>query len=132
MIIHTRIKYSILLITPLILLILLLAVSAANDNRISEENSKSIEAFKQALRINPDDTEVHIKLGVVYVISDMYEEAIEAHKQVVRIKPDSVAAHCWLGLIYVSLNDKGSALEQYKILKRLDHERANELYSMIH
>ncbi len=67
MIIHTRIKYSILLIIPLILLILLPTVSAANDNRISNENSKSIEAYKQAIiRINPDDADAHYNLGFTY------------------------------------------------------------------
>jgi tetratricopeptide (TPR) repeat protein len=74
----------------------------------------------------------HINLVAVYVISGMYKEAIEVCKQAVGINPDFVTAHCWLGFIYVSLNDKGSALEQYNILKRLDHERANELYTVIH
>jgi tetratricopeptide (TPR) repeat protein len=60
-----------------------------------------------------------------------WEESIESYKQATRINPDYADAHCCLGLIYVSLNDKDSALEQYKILKRLDSERANQLFNMI-
>jgi hypothetical protein len=54
MIMYTRIKYSILLIIPLILLILLPAVSFADADRISKENSEAIEAYKQAIRIGPE------------------------------------------------------------------------------
>jgi hypothetical protein len=42
MIIHTRIKYSILLIIPLILLILSPAVSLADADRIFKKNSKAV------------------------------------------------------------------------------------------
>ncbi len=42
MFIHTRIKYSIFLIIPLILLILLPAVSLADADRIFRENSKAV------------------------------------------------------------------------------------------
>ena len=85
------------------------------------------EAFKQAIRINPDDADAHFELGIAHGEFGMYKEAVESLKQVLRIKPDSVAAHYYLGLAYAILNDRGSALEQYKILKILDSERANEL-----
>ena len=92
---------------------------------------ESIESYKQATRINPDDADAHFNLGYVYSESGMYKEAIESYKQAIRINPDYADAHCCLGLIYVSLNDKDSALEQYKILKRLNSERANQLFNMI-
>ncbi len=132
MIIHTRIKYSILLIIPLILLILLSTVSAANDNRISNENSKSIEALKQAIRINPNDAEAHISLGLAYLKSGMNKEAIDACIQAIRINPDSADAHYNLGLTYAFLNERGSALEQYKILKSLNTDLANKLFNFIY
>jgi tetratricopeptide (TPR) repeat protein len=61
----------------------------------------------------------------------MYKEAIEAYGQAVRIGPNIALAHFGLGLAYVSLNNRGSALEQYEILKSLDSELANKLYSRI-
>jgi hypothetical protein len=47
----------------LILLILLPAVSFADADRISKENSEAIETYKQAIRINPDDAKAHYGLG---------------------------------------------------------------------
>ena len=126
MIIHTRIKYSILLIIPLILLIFLSTVSAANDN------SKSTEALKQAIRINPNDAGAHISLGLAYLKSGMNKEAINACIQAVRINPDSADAHYNLGLTYAFLNERGSALEQYKILKSLNTDLANKLFNFIY
>ncbi len=93
---------------------------------------EKIEAYKQAIRINPDDAAAHTNLGVAYVESGMYKEAIEACKQAIRIDPDIAVAHTNLGAAYVLLNDIDSALEQYKILKSLDPERANKLYDEIH
>ena len=100
-------------------------IQAASD--VEEE----IEAYKQAIRINPDDAEAHYNLGVVYANLGMYKEAIESYKQAIRIDPDYVDAHYYLGLGYIFLNDKVSALEQYKILENLDSEMANELYNII-
>ena len=93
-----------------------------------EEN---IDAFKQAIRINPDDAEAHYNLGIAYDESIMYGKAIDAYKQAIRINPDDVKAHSILGASYILLNDKASAIEQYKILERLDSESANELFNII-
>ncbi len=73
---------------------------------------EAIEAYKQAIRINPDDSDSHYNLGYTYGNLGMYEEAIEAWKQAIRIDPDNAAAHVNLGNAYVCLNDRGSALEQ--------------------
>jgi len=36
------------------------------------------------------------------------------------------------GLSYSAVGDKGSALEEYKILKTMNTERANKLFSLIY
>jgi tetratricopeptide (TPR) repeat protein len=93
---------------------------------------EAVEAYKQVIRIDPDNAKAHNNLGNAYFSSGMYKEAIEAYKQTIRIDPDDAQAHVNLGLAYVFLNDRGSALEQYKILKSLDSELANKLYNMIY
>ena len=95
-------------------------------------HKEAIRAFKEAIRIEPDLAEAHYNLGVVYEKSGMHKEAIEASKQAIRIKPDMALAHYNLGLAYLSVNDRGSALEQYKILKDLNAESANKLFSLIY
>ncbi len=49
---------------------------------------EKIEAYKQAIRINPDDADAHFNLGNAYGSSGMYKEEIEAYKQAIRIDPD--------------------------------------------
>jgi tetratricopeptide (TPR) repeat protein len=63
---------------------------------------------------------------------DILNEAIESDKQAIRINPDDAYAHFMLGLSFLDLNDNNSALEQYKILKKLDPEKANELFDLIY
>ena len=57
---------------------------------------------------------------------------VVAYKQIIRINPDDADAHYHLGIIYCGLDDRGSAMEQYKILKKLDTEKANELFNKIY
>ena len=90
-----------------------------------------IEAYKQALRIEPDYAEVQSNLGVVYGSLGRYQDAIESFKQAIRIEPDLANAHYNLGFAYFSTGDKGSALEEYKILKTLNAELANKLFNLI-
>ena len=78
---------------------------------------EEIESYRHALRINPDDADVHYNLGVVFIGAGMHKEAIESFQEAVRINPDDADAH--------------SALEQYKTLKGLNPELANELFHPI-
>lgn len=94
--------------------------------------TKAIEAFKQAIRINPDCAEAYYNLGVVYDKLGFHKDAIEAYKQAIRINPDDVKAHLGLGLTYILIGDRNSALNEYKILKDLDIDLANKLFDFIY
>ena len=92
---------------------------------------EEFEVYKQAIKINPDDAKAHYDLGLAYGESIKWKKAIKSYKQAVRINPDFAEAHYFLGGAYVFSEDRGGALEQYKILKKLDTELANELFSLI-
>mgnify|MGYP006268701361 CR=1 FL=1 len=62
----------------------------------------------------------------------MFDEAIESYKQAIRIKPDLAEAHLNLGMVYLRTGDRGSALEEYKILRNLDKDLADRLFSLIY
>ena len=93
---------------------------------------EAMEAFKQAIRIEPDYAEAYNNLGKTYVELGMYREAIEACKQAIRIKPGFAMAHYGLGLTYLLIDNRGLALEQYKILKSLDPKLADHLFNFIY
>ena len=48
------------------------------------------------------------------------------------IDPDDADVQYNLGITYLQLEDRGSAIEQYKILKKLDTEKANDLFNEIY
>ncbi len=60
---------------------------------VASEVEEKIKAYKQAIKINPDDEVAHSNLGLAYDKLGMYKEAIEAYKQAIRIKPDIAYAH---------------------------------------
>jgi tetratricopeptide (TPR) repeat protein len=93
---------------------------------------KAIEAFEQAIRIDPEYASAHYNLGTAYNSLNLYKDAIEAFKQAIRIEPDHTNAHFSLGFSYFKTGDKSSALDEYKILKELDIDKANKLFDTIY
>ena len=79
----------------------------------------SIDAYKQAIRINPDDAEAHYNLGNAYQGLSHYEGAVGALKQAIRINPDYANAHFLLGLVYTKLGRYKEAVEALKQALRI-------------
>ncbi len=50
------------------------------DSSLREKQAKEIEAYKQAIRINPDDAEAHYNLGVAYISLKDKASALEQYK----------------------------------------------------
>ncbi len=94
--------------------------------------TKAIEAYKQALRIDPDNVDVYYEMAHAYVNLGRYKDAIEVYKQAIRIDPDYVQAHFLLGFTYLMVGDRNSALNEYKILNELDIDLANKLFDLIY
>ena len=92
--------------------------------------SKAIEAYKQTIRINPDDAIAHCNLGFAYDQLGFHEEAREAYIQAIRIDPDYAEAHYYLGLDYVILGFRIFAIEAYKQAIRIDPDYAEAHYSL--
>ncbi len=122
MIIHTRIKYSILII---------IITSIFFSSPAIFANLKSVEECKQEVRKNPDNALAHYNLGDAYFKSGKYQKAIESFKQAIRIDPDDAVVHYSLGLAYLDLKVMNSAFEEYKILDKLDTELASKLFYMM-
>jgi len=87
--------------------------------------AKAIEAYKQAIRIDPDDADAHCNLGNAYNNLGLYKEAIEAYKQALRINPDIAVVHCNLGIAYGKLGFYKEAIEAFKQSIRIDPDYAN-------
>lgn len=82
--------------------------------------NKAIEAYKQVIRIKPDDAIVHCHLGIAYYKLDFYKDAIESYKQAIRIDSDYTEAYFRLGQVYFPLGRYKDAIEVCKQAIRID------------
>jgi tetratricopeptide (TPR) repeat protein len=100
--------------------------------------TEAVEAYKQAIRLRPDDASAHFNLGDyasahfnlghAYVKLGRYDEAIEACKQAIRLKPDLVSAHLTLGNAYDKLGRYDETIEACEQAIRLKPDLAEAHY----
>ena len=93
-------------------------------------NRKAIEAYKQAIRIDPDCAIAHNNLGVAYGKLGFYKDAVEAFKRAIRIDPDDASAHNNLGYAYGQLGFYKDAVEAFKQAIRIDPDDASAHYNL--
>jgi len=82
-------------------------VSFAFAEKVPGENNKTVEDYKQDIKVNLDDAEAHYNLGTAYSNSGRYKEAAWPLEQAIRLKPDYAETYYNLGAAY-------SKLEMYK------------------
>ena len=88
-------------------------------------------AFDQLRMLKPGDAKASNYLGEAYLKLNKVEEGIEAFKQATRLKPEFGTAYYNLALGYLALGDRESAMVQYNILKAIDADLAEKLFSLI-
>lgn len=92
---------------------------------------EAIEAFKQALRIKPEDPQANFSLGMTYSKAKAYKEAFESFKKAVKYRPDWPDARFRLGVLSYVLGKKNQASEEYRKLLEFKSPLANILYRII-
>ena len=86
--------------------------------------SKSVEAYKQTTRIDPDDADAYYNLGYAYNKLGFDKDAMEEYKQAIRIDPDHANAHIGLGVNYGKLGNYTKAIESFKQAIRIEPDNA--------
>lgn len=71
----------------------------------------AIDELKTALKLDPNNVNVHNSLGVCFGILGNHEPAIEAFKKVISIEPEEYMALYNLGLVYMLTDKRDQALE---------------------
>jgi len=99
------------------------AIGFCNDDQ--DNYIKAIEAYKQVIHIDPNDTFAYYSLGRDYALLGLYKDAIETFKQAIRINPEYVDAYNLLGVTYVQLDLYKDAIETYKQAIRIDPNNAD-------
>ena len=91
---------------------------------------KAIEAYQQAIRINPEDADVWYNLGHVYCLIKQYPKAIEAYQQAVRINPGFSDFRDSLRETYITLKQYPEAIEVCQQSIRIDPEDASAWHNL--
>lgn len=93
--------------------------------------SLAIQAYLQAVRLDPKFVEAWNNLGFCYRKVQQFDQAFAAYKQALDLKPDYPNAHEYMARTYLALGNKDAAMREYEILKRLDAKMAAELMQAI-
>lgn len=91
------------------------------------KDREAIKAFKDAIKLNPDDAEAQYGLGFANFRMGRFRDAADAFKKASVLQPRMAKAHYGLGLSYQELGMEKQLLEEYRILKNLDYALAKKL-----
>lgn len=84
----------------------------------------AIEAFRRALRLEPDFGVAWLLLGETCIGAERFAEAIVALKRAVEIKPENASAHNALGLAFARAHCPNKAMDHCKTAVSLNPESA--------
>jgi tetratricopeptide (TPR) repeat protein len=96
------------------------------DHQKRKEHKQAIEAYRKALRMDPNYVEAHYNLGYGYSKLGLHREAIEAYKQAIRIQPDAANTHYNLGISYSKLGLHKEAIEAYTLAIPIQHDAGDD------
>lgn len=88
--------------------------------------SQAIDAFRQALEINPDCLECGFNLGITYTETGRLDEAERALRQVLALQPDYAAAYYGLSNVYTRLGRPDDARDARDEARRITLARLAE------
>ena len=97
---------------------------------ISGKHQEAIEAFKEAIKINPDYPKAYYNLGFALGKSGMHKEATEAYKQAIRINPNYYDAYLNLGAAYGNSGMYKEAVDAFKQAIRVNSKSAEAHYNL--
>lgn len=136
------------------------AAALAEGDRLFDENQTemAIQAYQQAIKLNPDLADAHFKLGIAYALLEMqyeqtgtvdpanpdarskprsqksFENAVDAYKKWIAANPNDDNAHYNLARAYNKLNKDEAAEKEFRQAVKLkpdDSEYQTELGSIL-
>lgn len=102
-----------------------------------DEDEKALEAFKQAIKLDPELPEAYFRLGLAHdalaqaeEAEDAYKKAVEKYKKYLEHHSDDAEAHYNLGQTYAGLSLHSEAVREYRQATRLKEDDADVFYDL--
>jgi tetratricopeptide (TPR) repeat protein len=102
-----------------------------------DQDEAAVEAFQQAIKLDPDLAEAHFRLGLGYETLNKADEAdqefkkaVEGYKKHLGNNPDDAEAHYNLGQTYASLHQYSDAIREYRQAIKLKNDDAEMYYDL--
>lgn len=105
----------------------------------NDEDTQALEAFREAIKLDPELAEAHFRLGLSYDALGQQQEAEEAYKKAVETykrffdadeNKEDAEAHYNLGQTYAGLHLYSEAVREYRQATRLRPDDASMYYDL--
>jgi len=100
---------------------------AGRDFLAQHKDREAIKAFKDSIKLNPDDAEAQYGLGFANFRMGRFRDAADAFKKATVLQPRMAKAHYGLSLAYQELGMEKQLMDEYRILQTLDSNLAKKL-----
>ena len=102
-----------------------------------DRDTEAVEAFQQAVKLDPDLAEAHFRLALGYEALDKredaeseYKKAVETYKKHLEASPDDAEAHYSLGVTYANLGNYSEAIREYRQANKLKTDDPDIYYDL--
>ena len=106
-----------------------------NRYTVERQYDKAVDAYRQAIKLNPNLAASYHGLGSAYVNMGRVADALDPMKTAVRLDPNNAAAHLNLGITLAALRQPDNAMFELNEAKRLSPNDAriyNEIGNVLH
>ena len=112
-------------------------VNSGKELYRTDQDDKAVEAFKEAIKLDPDMPEAHFRLGLSYdavgqqtEAEEEYKKAIELYKKYLAANSKDAEAHYNLGQAYAGLHLYSEAVREYRQATRLKSDDSDMYYDL--
>ena len=103
----------------------------------NDHDAEAVQAFMEAVKLDPDLAEAHFRLGLGYEslgkredAEAEYKKAIHAYKKYFEDNPDDAEAHYALGQTYAKLDQYSDAIREYREATKLKEDDPDMYYDL--
>jgi Flp pilus assembly protein TadD len=112
-------------------------VDQAKELYKNDEDERAVQVLEQAVKLDPNNAEAHLRLGMSYAAldrkpesDDEYKKAIELFKKKVEADPKDASSFFYLGEAYNFLHRDEDATRNYREATRLNEKDEEAWYQL--